>query len=145
MQRLNSQKNFRKKRFVFTPAKTTRAAIQLYLLGIKQRYDGQLCHHYLSTKSKKQRKSFIVSSSCHSSNLNLYLKVKHVCFPLVSLTIYLLMIIISHFELDSHMSCNKLRVRVYTGTLYYGNVEVAILFTSCVLGLLVISSFLQKG
>ena len=144
MQRLSLHNFFGQKRVIFTPAKTTRAASLLYLLGRKQRGAGQFCHHYISTKSKKQRTSFIVISSCHSSNLNLYLKVKHVYFPLFQLTIYLLMLMISHSELGSYISCKKLRVRAYTGTLYYGIMEVAILFSSYDLGLLVISSFLCK-
>ena len=43
MQRLNLQNFFWQKRVIFTPAKTTIAASQLYLLGIKQR-DARVPH-----------------------------------------------------------------------------------------------------
>ena len=51
------------------------------------------------------------------------------------------MLIISHSELDSYISCNIQWVRVYTSTLYYSYREVAILCSSYNLGLLFISSF----
>ena len=54
------------------------------------------------------------------------------------------MLIISHYELDIYISCNIQRVRVYTGALYYSYMEVAILYCSYTLGLLVMSSFLYE-
>ena len=49
---------FWQKSVIFTPAKTTRAASQLHLLGIKQRDSGWFCHRYISTKLKKIEKIF---------------------------------------------------------------------------------------
>ena len=83
-------------------------------------------------------------SSCHSSNLNVYVKLKHVYFPLVMLATYLLMLIISHSELGSSTSCNIQQVGVYTGTLHYSYMEVAILCCSYNLGLLVINILLIR-
>ena len=103
MERLNLQKFFCQKGCIFIPAKTTRAASQLYLLGINKETLVSFAINYISTKSKKIEKIFYCDSFCQSSNLNLYLKVKHVYFPLVQLTIYLLMVIISHSELDSQL------------------------------------------